>query len=46
MAQNLPTPATDVPDDERTQVVCYAAEDRWICAPKGSEKPTAAIEEA
>ena len=45
IAQKLPVPASDVPDNERIEVVCYAAEDRWVCTPKGSEKPTATIED-
>ncbi|MCX7544168.1 SPOR domain-containing protein [Marinicella gelatinilytica] len=45
MAQNLPVPDSDVSDSERTEVVCYAAQDRWVCTPKGSEKPTATIEQ-
>ena len=46
-AQDIPeNDTTPVADSERAEVVCYAAEDRWVCAPKGSEKPTAAIEEA
>jgi DamX protein len=46
-SQDLPQQETENNSDEkRTQVVCYAAEDRWVCAPKGSEKPTEAIEQA
>lgn len=44
MAQGLPVPDAGVADNERTEVVCYAAEDRWVCTPKGNEKPTATIE--
>lgn len=43
-SQDLPQQETENNSDEkRTQVVCYAAEDRWVCAPKGSEKPDVAI---
>jgi Uncharacterized protein conserved in bacteria len=46
-AQDLPQQDNEQnADEKRTQVVCYAADDRWICAPKGSEKPTEAIEQA
>ena len=46
-AQDIPeNDTTPVAGSERAEVVCYAAEDRWVCAPKGSEKPTAAIDEA
>lgn len=44
-AQDIPeNDTTPVADSERAEVVCYAAEDRWVCAPKGSEKPTEVIE--
>ncbi|KAA3650166.1 MAG: hypothetical protein DWP95_01540 [Proteobacteria bacterium] len=44
-AQELPD-IDDNPeaDSERSEVVCYAAKDRWVCAPKGSKRPTATIE--
>jgi len=44
-AQDIPdNDGSPVADSERAEMVCYAAKDRWVCAPKGSEKPTAAIE--
>lgn len=45
-AQDLPQQDKENDDEKRTQVVCYAAEDRWVCAPKGSDKPVKAIEQA
>lgn len=46
MAQSQELPQQDSEkntDQKRTQVVCYAAEDRWVCVPRGSEKPDVAI---